>query len=186
MMAKAVHTRDRIIQAAIPLFNQKGYAGTTLSDIMSATGLHKGSIYACFDDKQAIAVAAFRRAVAELEARMETAIQAAGEGAADQLRGMLSVYETLVDDPAGGCPILNAAIDSDDAHPFLKAEVQMAMARWQGRIQAILEAGDLPSDLAGVIIASVEGGLMLSKLMDDKRYIQQMIAHVMSQVAESS
>ena len=181
----AKQTREKIIQASIPIFNQKGYAGATLSDIMAATGLHKGSIYACFEDKQAIAVAVFRQSVAEVDFKMETAIRQAGGDAADQLLAMMNVYESLVDDPNGGCPILNTAIDSDDAYLFLKIEAQAALSRWQERIKTVLQAGNLPDDLANIIIASLEGGLMLSKLIGDKQPIQQMISYVMERIKQA-
>ncbi len=47
-MRKGEQTRQEIIRRAAPLFNQKGYEGTALSDLMEATGLEKGGIYRYF------------------------------------------------------------------------------------------------------------------------------------------
>ena len=58
-MTKGQQTRRGIIEKAAPLFNQKGYEGTSLSDLMDATGLQKGGIYRHFDSKEELAAAAF-------------------------------------------------------------------------------------------------------------------------------
>src|SRR6202012_5198616 len=58
-MNKAERTRQFIIEKAAPLFNTKGYAGTSLSDMTEATGLTKGSIYGNFSDKDEVALACF-------------------------------------------------------------------------------------------------------------------------------
>ncbi len=43
-MRKGEQTRRDIIRKAAPIFNQKGYDGAALSDLMRATGLEKGGI----------------------------------------------------------------------------------------------------------------------------------------------
>ena len=58
-MSKAERTRQFIIEKTAPIFNSKGYAGTSLNDIVDATGLTKGSIYGNFGNKDEVAIAAF-------------------------------------------------------------------------------------------------------------------------------
>src|SRR5580693_231420 len=61
-MRKGEQTRQEIIQKAAPIFNQKGFDGAALSDLMRATGLEKGGIYRHFDSKQELAAEAFDHA----------------------------------------------------------------------------------------------------------------------------
>jgi TetR/AcrR family transcriptional repressor of nem operon len=58
-MSKAEHTKAFIIEKVAPVFNKKGYAGTSLSDMTAATGLTKGSIYGNFENKDEVAVAVY-------------------------------------------------------------------------------------------------------------------------------
>ena len=58
-MRKGEQTRQEIIRKAAPIFNQKGYDGAALSDLMRATGLEKGGIYRHFGSKQELAGHAF-------------------------------------------------------------------------------------------------------------------------------
>jgi TetR/AcrR family transcriptional repressor of nem operon len=74
---------------------------------------------------------------------------------------------------AGGCPILNTAADADDGNPLLRARVSKALRSWICRLQTILkraaERGELrpgvdPKVAATLIVASLEGALMMSRL----------------------
>src|SRR5580698_5832069 len=58
-MRKGEHTRQEIIRKAAPIFNQRGYDGAALSDLMKATGLEKGGIYRHFASKEQLAAEAF-------------------------------------------------------------------------------------------------------------------------------
>jgi TetR/AcrR family transcriptional regulator, transcriptional repressor for nem operon len=58
-MRKGEQTRHEIIRKAASIFNQKGYEGAAVSDLMEATGLEKGGIYRHFDSKQQLAAEAF-------------------------------------------------------------------------------------------------------------------------------
>ena len=58
-MTKGERTRLEIVRNAAPLFNTKGYEGTSLSDLMAATGLQKGGIYRHFASKEELAGEAF-------------------------------------------------------------------------------------------------------------------------------
>jgi TetR/AcrR family transcriptional regulator, transcriptional repressor for nem operon len=59
---KGEQTRHEIIRRAAPIFNQKGYDGAALSDLIRATGLEKGGIYRHFESKQELAGVAFDHA----------------------------------------------------------------------------------------------------------------------------
>jgi len=58
-MRKSERTRQEIIRKAAPIFNQRNYEGSALSDLMEATGLEKGGIYRHLDSKQQLAAEAF-------------------------------------------------------------------------------------------------------------------------------
>jgi TetR/AcrR family transcriptional repressor of nem operon len=71
MISRGEETRERIVAEAAALFNQHGLEGTSMSDLMKATGLEKGGIYRHFSSKEDVAVQAFDYAwQAIFEARM--------------------------------------------------------------------------------------------------------------------
>src|SRR5579862_3049417 len=58
-LTKGEQTRKKIVAAAAPIFNKRGYEGSSMNDLMEATGLKKGGIYRHFESKEALAAAAF-------------------------------------------------------------------------------------------------------------------------------
>ena len=75
-MRKGEQTREVIVQRAARLFNEQGYYGASLSDIMRATGLEKGGIYNHFGSKEELALEAFDYAVGLINQRIRAAILA--------------------------------------------------------------------------------------------------------------
>src|SRR5262245_44336033 len=58
-MSKAKNTKSYIVEQTAPIFNKKGYTGTSLTDLTEATGLTKGALYGNFKNKNEIALAVF-------------------------------------------------------------------------------------------------------------------------------
>ncbi len=172
-MRKGEQTRQAIIHKAAPLFNKKGYEGTALSDLMEATGLEKGGIYRHFDSKQELAGEAFDHAW-----KLATDTRFAGiddvPNTVDRLRQFLwNFRERRIGLVPGGCPLLNTAIESDDGNPQLRNKARHALHSWLDRLRSIVEQGQQkgeirsdidPAQLATLIITTLEGGLMVSRL----------------------
>src|SRR5262245_4004387 len=113
---KGERTRERIISTVAPVFNQRGYAGTSLEDVMTVSGLTKGGVYRHFESKDELAVAAFEHSLSMHAERVRDAVDSATT-AEGRLTALARTLARNGDDPpvAGGCPLLNAAIECDDA-----------------------------------------------------------------------
>ena len=173
-MRKGEHTRQEIIRKAAPIFNQRGYDGAALSDLMKATGLEKGGIYRHFESKQQLAAEAFDYAwKLALHTRFEgtQAISNTVDRLQQIVRNFRDRRAGLV---PGGCPLLNTAIDSDDGNPRLREKARRALGSWLERLRSIIEEGrrrgEVSSDvdaseLAMLIVSTLEGSLMVSRLL---------------------
>ena len=60
---KGAATRQRIVELAAPVFNQRGYVGASMRDLVDATGLEKGGIYNHFGSKEQLALEAYDHAM---------------------------------------------------------------------------------------------------------------------------
>lgn len=186
-MGKGELTRQRIVAMAAPIFNQKGFAGTVLSDLMRATGLEKGGIYRHFESKQELAEDAFDYAwKLAMDTRFERtdAIPNAVDRLQQIVRNFRDRRSGLV---PGGCPLLNTAIDSDDGNPQLRAKARRALRSWLERLQSIAEEGkskgevrsDVDATKLGMLIASaLEGGLMVSRLQRNEEPLDLVCRHL--------
>lgn len=188
MVARGEGTRENIIRRAAELFNQHGFAGSSMSDVMAATGLQKGGIYRHFDSKEQLAVEAFDYAVGLMGRRFAEALEGKTH-AVDRLSAVIAVFEALPTDPPvpGGCPMMNASIENDDGNPALRERARAAMDGLRALIVRIagrgLERGELraevdPDALATVMISVLEGAVMMSKLYDDAVHVARAAAHL--------
>src|ERR1700744_3621919 len=102
-MTKGELTRQKIIAAAAPIFNQRGYAGCSMQDVLGATGLEKGGLYRHFTNKEELPADAFRYASAqavELRTRGHDDIP----NAVEKLRCFVERFVTVASQVKGGCP----------------------------------------------------------------------------------
>ena len=172
-MRKGEQTRQEIIRKAAVIFNQKGYDGAALSDLMRATGLEKGGIYRHFGSKQELAVDAFDHA---WKIAMDTRFEGTEEipNTVDRLKQIVRNFrDRRTQLVPGGCPLLNTAIDSDDGNPKLRAKARQALSAWLDCMESIAKEGkrrgEIRSDvdsrkLATLIASTLEGSLMVSRL----------------------
>ena len=187
-MRKGQRTREEILHAAIPIFNQMGYFGTSISDVMRETGLEKGGIYNHFASKDALALASFDYGF-DLASRTLMEYVRGTQSPLERLRRIVNFWRGYYENPpvAGGCVLLNTAIESDDAHPALRERTQQGMDLWQRLIRNTVrrgvERGEMrpetdPDGIATLIIATLEGALMMSKLYDDGTYMDRAVDYL--------
>ena len=171
-MRKGEITRERIIAAAAPIFNQRGFAGCSISDVLEATGLEKGCLYRHFSGKEELAAEAFRYALKQA-VKLRTDDLDHVQGSAAKLKFLVDRFVDIPSPIPGGCPILNTAIDADDGNPELRALVQRGIRDWKARLVGIIEHGQqsgelrstlAPAEAANVIVALLEGSLMISRI----------------------
>ena len=172
-MRKGEQTRQEIIRKAAPIFNQKGYDGAALSDLMRVTGLEKGGIYRHFDSKQELAAEAFDHAwKLAMDARFEGTREI--PNTVDRLKQIVRNFrDKRTGVVPGGCPLLNTAIDCDDGNPQLRAKARQALNSWLHRLEAIVEDGKRrgevrsavdSAELAMLIVSTLEGSIMIRRL----------------------
>jgi TetR/AcrR family transcriptional repressor of nem operon len=176
-MSKGDITRQRIIEKAAPLFNQRGFAGCSMQEILEATGLQKGGIYRHFASKEDLAAAALEYSLSQA-VKIRVPAADGTRSAPDLLRELIERFVEIPSPIPGGCPILNTAIDADDGNPVLREMARGALKGWRSRIADIVREGKSreeilpdvnPVALANTIIATLEGALMIARLEGSKR-----------------
>lgn len=187
-------TKEKILKKSGILFNTKGYKATSISDITEATGYTKGAIYRHFKSKEDLE----KETLWHLSTIMfsETREQIKSQlNAGDKLRAVFRYFESYVTNPVvkGGCPLMNAAIEADDAHPTLRRTAVRVLDILRDSVLTILDNGvrykQMKSGIdkefyATVIIASLEGAIMMSKLRGNNDDIRRVIKHLETVVAE--
>jgi TetR/AcrR family transcriptional repressor of nem operon len=186
-MKKGEQTRQHIVAKAAPVFNERGFEGASLSALMEATGLKKGGIYRHFASKEELAAEVFDFTWAASQAARIHDLE--GKVGLVWLRTLIANFVERRSPVAGGCPLLNTAIEADDGNPVLRGRALKALHQWSGRIETAVHAaisrGEFrasvdPGAVATIIISTLEGALMMSRLEHRDEPLRRVHVHLNS------
>jgi AcrR family transcriptional regulator len=139
-------TRRRILEVAAESFAERGYAGTSLSDVLKASGVTKGGFYFHFPSKEALAMAALRAK----QERWTSAVMAAvlrHPRAVDQLDAMVdALCDQHEQDPACRA-ISRLSTELGDDHPELRPELRTQLTTWMDLVAALIRRGQDEGDI---------------------------------------
>jgi TetR/AcrR family transcriptional repressor of nem operon len=188
-MSKAERTRQFIIEQTAPVFNKQGYAGTSMNDLTAATGLTKGAIYGNFENKEEVALAAFDYNLGLVNEGLRAGALS-GSTVREKLLAMPRFYRNAYPQlrQTGGCPILNAAVECDDAPPAaLLQRVQASLANWHRNLVRLIEKGQQTGEIrpaadasryANLFITLTEGGILVSKATGSSTALFTSLDHI--------
>ncbi|UCE64694.1 MAG: TetR/AcrR family transcriptional regulator [Nitrospirota bacterium] len=173
------NAKEKIVQSAIRLMLDKGYAGTTVDEICENAGVSKGSFYHFFKSKEDIGVAALDGFIKRGEELMRLGHFMEVEDPIQRAFAYLDHAETVSKDLWGdGCLLGNFALDLARTHPAIRARVT---ALFDGTIDKLAqifqpiadfrEDGPTGIQLAEQYIAMLEGSIVLAKAHDDWKRI---------------
>jgi len=157
-------SHERIVAAAARAIRARGYAGVGVAEVMREAGLTHGGFYAHFPSRDALLIAAIEQAGRSSGA---AAVVDGGEGEPAALRLFIESYlaDRLLKAHDAGCPV--AALCSE--MPRQSAEVRKASARrvraLVRRVERLLPAW-APAAEAGIIAATLVGGLQMARALD--------------------
>ena len=188
MVTKSAKTKQFIIEKAAPIFNKKGFAATSMNDILDATGLAKGGVYGNFDSKEDIALLAFDYANERLTAALAEKIKDE-VSAKDKLVAFLNFYHNYSIYPTleGGCPILNTAVDANFNFPALKEKAAVSLNNLLDLLENIINTGIATKEFrkkidaraeATLIFSVIEGGMMMSRLNNEPKYLNDLLSYL--------
>ena len=187
-------TKETILKESAILFNTQGYKATSLSNITDATGLTKGAIYRHFTSKDVLEIQTLEHLSVLMNEQLRDRIKKQPT-AGKKLRTIFHFFKSYISDPPfeGGCPLLNAAVEADDAHPQLRMAALAILNGLRASVGSIIEKGIYYKQLKKgidkemyitLIIASLEGAIMMSKLQGNDDDLKRIVKHLEKQIAE--
>lgn len=174
----ASKSKKEIIEKSAAIFNVHGYAGTKMQMLVDATGFQMGGIYRHFKTKTDLAKAAFQynyEVLIKNNFEVEPALNPK-----EKLLAILQNYRKMALNPhiPGGCPLLNTSVEVDDTDEEFGQLAQTAVKEVLSMMEQILAEGkstgffepelDTQKE-AQYLFASIEGAIMLSRIMRDKQ-----------------
>lgn len=171
-------SRDAIVEAAANLIHVQGVAGTSIDDILTASGTGKSQLYYYFESKDDLV-----HAVLRFQLRCYIAAQQPFIENLTSWKGIAAWLEALVDQHesrklVGGCPIGSLAAEMADRDEKLRRQLVEAFDQWESYLVAGLaslkDRGSLVAkadvaELAETVMAALQGGYLLATTKKDIR-----------------
>jgi TetR/AcrR family transcriptional repressor of nem operon len=187
-------TKEKILKKSGLLFNTQGYKSTSISDITTATGFTKGAIYRHFKSKEELEKETLFHLSSVMFEKLRDRIKEKKD-AREKLKAILHYFESYISNPPvkGGCPLMNVAIEADDAHPILRRGAIKILDILKDSLITVLDNGIKHQQIkpnidkefyATLVIASLEGAIMMSKLRGNDDDIRRVLVHLEHQMKE--
>ncbi len=188
MPTKAERTTAYIVETVAPIFNKLGYVGTSMSDLTQATGLTKGALYGNFENKEALALAAFERNSKLLLAEIDGKLNSQGTSL-EKLFVLTNFYRHYDDftNDLGGCPVLNVGVDAKHNNSLLSAATKEIVKSIEGKIALVIENGVnnnelripvTPLQFAKQLYTMIQGAVAMATITGDKKYLLNTVAYL--------
>jgi len=180
-------TRERLIDAAIALFWQKGYANTSMSDLLTAAKANSGSFYHFFSSKEDLLLAVLDRYTQLLYPEVLAPSWDGVDDPIERIFGLLGRYRMLIlqTDCTFGCPIGRLALEISPEQREVHQKLALNFDGWTAAVRGCLEsaAERLPKDidrerLSRFVLAVMEGGVMLSRSHRSVQPFDQAVAEL--------
>jgi TetR/AcrR family transcriptional regulator, lmrAB and yxaGH operons repressor len=175
--SKRVGTRTKMLVSAAEVMRERGAAGVTIDAVLARSGAPRGSVYYHFPEgRNQILSEALRYSGDSITATIDAA---ADQGARTLLREFIELWERLLTDGdfLAGCPVVAAAISSDESDQDLTTEAGTILGRWCTALtRAFIKDGfdtDDAASLAVMSISALEGGIVLARSTRSVRPLSQ-------------
>lgn len=164
--------RQLLLDAAMYLFWEKGYAATGVAELLQRAGVNSGSFYHIFPGKEALLLAVLDAYLEGLEPAILRPAFARRRDPIGRIFAILEGYrqKLLATDCQYGCPIGRLALEIEAENLPVHSRIGANFAAWTGAIRECLEKarGRLPADcdldaLATFVLTTMEGGVMQAR-----------------------
>jgi len=182
---QAAENRERVLQTAARLFREKGVDGVGVAELMQAAGLTHGAFYGQFSSKEELVAEACRWALGKTESYWER-LQARE---ADPLTAIIDAYLSPAhrDDPGRGCALTTLGVEAPRRDPGVRRAVSDGLVHLLVRLEGLL-----PRRLqaarrrrrALALMASLVGGLVLARAVEDETLSAEILAAVRAELAD--
>lgn len=190
MAGKKAFDPQRVLEKAMNAFWQRGYEGISIEDLVQSTGIGRGSLYATFDDKHSLYLAALEQYIASVRAQTNAVLDQPGTLHEVLDRLFQTQLDALLSDPARrGCFLVNASLEMAPQDAEVNTIVQSALQELkEGLYRLLLKAqvgGELSwrhdlHQLAHFLVGTLVSIRVLARGQQDRRVLQDVVTTALS------
>jgi AcrR family transcriptional regulator len=181
----AKDTRWRILEAAMELFWLKGYASTSIADILSRSQVNSGSLYHFFPGKQDVLLAVLEAYRDGIHRMLLEPAWSDVDDPVEKVFALLARYRQAIIETecTYGCPIGSLALELHDADPIVRERLAQNFTNWVDAVEQCFRAAEhrfvAGTDfrgLAELALNVMEGGVMQARTYRDVAHFDRAVA----------
>ena len=183
----AKDTRWRIVEAAMELFWLKGYASTSIADILSRSQVNSGSLYHFFPGKQDVLLAVLEAYRDGIHQMLLKPAWSDVDDPVEKVFALLGRYRQAIVETecTYGCPIGSLALELHDADPIVRERLAQNFTNWVDAVEQCFRAAEhrfrADTDfrgLAELALNVMEGGVMQARTYRDVAHFDRAVAQL--------
>ncbi len=187
------YNREDVLNAATKVFWQKGFMGTSMSDLVRTTSLNKHSMYKEFGSKEGLFLACIENYAHEITKELGKILTRQPLG----LQNIVDFFQNRIEGASAkewqGCFVMNSVVEQEILSEQINKQVQLHMVAQEGLfhdcIRAAQKAGEIPVSkdstvLAQYLLCFLEGLNVLGKCNPTKRSLELLLEQVLTAVTQ--
>ena len=187
---QAAENRERVVDVAAKLFREKGFDGIGLADLMKQAGLTHGGFYGQFGSKENLMIEALSRAFEEnIKHWSVVANQAEQKESGSALKAITTAYlsKTHRDQPHLGCVMASLGVDVARQSPTVRDHLTSGFRNFVSAMTRLFpqKSAEIRHEKALALTASLVGGLILARAVDDDALSQEIMRAVAKNILET-
>ncbi len=187
---QAAENRKRVLDVAGKLFRERGFDGVGVADLMKQAGLTHGGFYGQFGSKEDLIIEALSRAFDEnIDRWSEVAKQAERKETGSAIKAITTAYlsKTHRDQPSIGCVMASLGVDVARQSPTVRDHLTSGFRAFVSSMTRLFanKPAEIRHEKALALTASLVGGLILARAVDDEMLSEEIMQAVAKNILET-
>ncbi len=180
-MPKTKTSKEEVLNKIIPILRVRGVQNSSMNELAKACGIQKSHFYYYFNSKEALIKEVLSIVYSYFNYNIFKIIDHKSLTLPDKITKVKHLMEKLFKASDGGCIMANTALETIHLNPTYKKEIQSFFSDFIKGVQRLLESNYTSQEsivLAEQIVQDIEGGILLTQVYTDPKYLNNAIARM--------
>ncbi|MBW1297236.1 TetR/AcrR family transcriptional regulator [Aquimarina litoralis] len=180
-MPKAKTSKEEVLQRVIPILRERGIAKSSMSELAKACDIQKSHFYYYFNNKEQLIKEVLATVHGYFKHNLFKVINNNDLTITQKLEKVRALIDKMFRNADSGCIMANTALETAHLNPIYKDEIQHFFEDFISGLQALLTPSYSRKEslaLAEQIVQDLEGGILLMRIYNDHKYINNAVSRM--------
>ncbi|GAA4278858.1 TetR/AcrR family transcriptional regulator [Aquimarina mytili] len=180
-MPKIKTSKEEVLKKVIPVLRKKGVSKSSMSELAKTCGIQKSHFYYYFNNKEELIEEVLSTVYSYFKHNLFKIIASTSLSLPEKVESMKQLMNKIFRIADGGCIMANTALETIHLNPTYKKEIQSFFSDFITGLQQLLETNYSSEEsiiLAEQMVQDIEGGILLTQIYEDPKYLNNAIARM--------